>query len=203
MKTIISDTNEVLRQAAEHIKRVLAEKPDAVLALSAGRTMAPLFDELARLCAGGELSLEQARVFAVTEFDGGPEALSCRRALEEGLVARTDLSGANCAFLSRENLADYDALIARAGGIDLAVLGIGDNAHIGFNEPATPFESFTHAQKLSPATRRQYAGRFGGEEQVPEYALTMGIKTITAARDRDRNLRIMLRFFILGYLQFF
>ena len=183
MKTIIADRNEVLRRAAEHITRVLAEKPDAVLALSAGKTMAPLFQELTRLFESGELHLERARVFAVAEFDGGSEALSCRRAIEDGLISRTDLPGANCSFLSRENMEDYDSRIARAGGIDLAVLGIGHNAHIGFNEPATPFESRTHAQKLSPATRRQYAEAFGGEEQVPEYGLTMGIKTITEARE--------------------
>lgn len=73
-------------------------------------------------------------------------------------------------------------MIAAQGGLDLAVLGLGINAHIGYNEPATPFDSLTHVQKLTAATKRQLATRFGGEENCPEFAVTMGIKTLVSAR---------------------
>ena len=63
------------------------------------------------------------------------------------------------------------------------MIGIGHNGHIGYNEPGTPFDSLTRIQILAPATRRQLADTFGGEEKVPEKAVTMGIKTITGARD--------------------
>ncbi len=183
MKTVISDSAGALAQAAEHIRAVLEKKPEAVLALAGGRTMARLWAELARLYEAGALSLRRARVFTVAEYEGAPEALTCRRALEEGLLAKTDLAAENCRFLSPETLDSYDKMIEQAGGIDLAVLGIGDNGHIGFNEPATPFDSFTHRQRLTDATRRQNAGLFGGEALVPAFGLTLGIKPLTQARD--------------------
>ena len=77
MKTIISDLPSVHTLAAQEIAALVAEKPDAVLAFAVGRTMKPLFAELARLCGEGGLSLSQARLFAVTEFEDAPEELSC------------------------------------------------------------------------------------------------------------------------------
>ena len=183
MKTIILSREDCCREAAEQIRALLAEKPGAVLALAAGRTIEPLFGELARLCAAGELSLKRARLFAVTEFEDCPAELSCRRQLERRLVEKTDLSPENCFFLSAETAEGYEEAISAAGGLDLAVLGIGDNGHVGYNEPATPFASRTHRQKLTDATRRQLAERFGGEEKVPAYAWTMGIKTLVEARE--------------------
>ena len=103
--------------------------------------------------------------------------------LESLLVEKTDLRPENCVFLGEENLDAYDEKIASAGGLDLAVLGLGVNAHIGFNEPATPFDSLTHRQKLTDATKRQKAAQFGGFEAVPAYGLTMGIKTLVEARE--------------------
>lgn len=181
MKTIVRDEYTCCREAAQQIRALLESKPDAVLALAAGRTTAPLYEELARLCAAGELSLRKARVFAVAEFENCRAEQSCRHALERAL-GWTDLDPANCHFLSAETAEGYDAAIAAAGGLDLAVLGLGDNAHIGYNEPATPYDSRTHRQKLTDATRRQLAAQFGGEEQVPGYAWTMGVKTLVEAR---------------------
>ena len=128
------------------------------------------------------MSLARARVFTVAEFEGGDEALSCRRQIEEELIGRTDLDPDKCRFLSAETAEGYDDAIREAGGLDMAVLGLGDNAHIGFNEPATPFESYTHRQKLTDATRRQLTEHFGAPERVPEHGWTMGIKTLVSAR---------------------
>lgn len=183
MKTIVSDKTELVERAAGQIRELIASKPDAVLALAAGETVRPLCARLAGLCRRGELSLERARLFAVTEFEDAPEGLSCREQLEKELIEKTDLKKENCFFLTRESLDGYDAQIEAAGGLDLAVLGLGHNAHIGFNEPATPFDSRTHAQKLTDITRRQYAARFGGEEKTPQYGLTMGIKTLVSAKE--------------------
>ena len=182
MKTIVCEQTDCCRRAARQIRELLEQKPEAVLALACGRSVSPLFRELARLCEAGELSLRRARVFSVTEFEDCPEALRCRTQLEKELLQTTDLEAGNCRFLSAENGEGYEAAIAAAGGLDLAVLGLGDNAHFGFNEPATPFDSRTHRQKLTPATRRQLAERFGGEEAVPAYAWTMGVKTLVEAR---------------------
>lgn len=182
MRTIVDAAASCCRRAAEEIRRVLAERPDAVLALAGGRTMVPLFEELGRMVEAGELSLKEASVFAVTELEGAAPPLSCRRQIEEQLIARTDLDPARCHFLSAETAEGYDAAIEALGGIDIAVLGLGDNAHVGYNEPATPFESYTHRQKLTDATKRQLAGWTGSAEGLPDYGWTMGIKTLVSAR---------------------
>lgn len=121
------------------------------------------------------------RVFTVTEFEGDAGEQSSRRSIER-LIEKTDLKIENCVFLSKENFGSYDDMISAAGGIDMAVLGLGANAHIGYNEPATPYASRTHVQKLTEPTRRQLAESFGGVENVPERAYTMGIKTLVCAR---------------------
>jgi glucosamine-6-phosphate deaminase len=182
MRTVICDSSLCCRLAAEQIRDLLREKPDAVLALAAGRSTAPVFGELERLCAAGELHMRRARVFAAAELDGAPEGMSIRAALERELLEKTDLAPENCRFLSAETAEGYDAAIREAGGLDLALLGLGDNAHVGYNEPATPFDSRTHRQKLTDATRRQLAASFGAPEEVPAYAWTMGIKTLVEAR---------------------
>ena len=183
MKTVICEKEECCRRAARQICSLLQRKKDAVLAFSTGRTMRPLFEELARLYDAGELRLEEARVFAVTEYEACPEELSCRSQLERELLDRTDLRRENCRFLPDAGPEDYERAIAAAGGLDLAVLGLGDNGHFGYNEPATPYASRTHRQKLTDATRRQLAECFGGEEAVPAFAWTMGVKTLTEARE--------------------
>ena len=183
MKTVIASREALVSQAADRLAALLEQKPEAVLAIAAGETMTPLFAELVRRCADGALSLARCRLFSVAEYLDAPEGLRCADQLRAELVARTDLQEESCRFLCAENLERYDDWIARAGGLDLALLGLGTNAHIGFNEPATPFASRSRRQKLTEATRRQKAARFGGEAQVPDYGLTMGIKTITQARE--------------------
>ncbi len=183
MKTICASYQEVVAAAADQITELAASKPRAVLAVAAGETMVPLFAELADRCQQGRLSLKDCRLFSVAEYIGAEPEKTCRHMLESRLVEKTDLQPENCVFLGEENLDAYDRLIAAAGGLDLAVLGLGLNAHIGFNEPATPFDSLTHRQKLTDATKRQKAARFGGFEAVPAYGLTMGIKTLVEARE--------------------
>ena len=79
--------------------------------------------------------------------------------------------------------AAYDALIKRAGGLDLALPGLGRNARVGFNEPATQFDSNTHVQKLTDKTKRELAPLFGGEDKVPPRGVTMGFQQLCFARE--------------------
>ena len=183
MKTIVCEKEECCRRAADQIQDLLQKKPTAVLALACGRSMQPLFEELAKRCAAGELRLKEARVFALTEFEDCPKELSCRAEVERELLARTDLRPENCCFPEDGDGEAYEARIAAVDGLDLAVLGLGDNGHFGYNEPATPYDSRTHRQKLTDATRRQLVWRFGSEEAVPAFAWTMGVKTIVEARE--------------------
>ena len=162
--------------AAEQINGFLKEKPDAVIAMAAGRTMLPLWEYLDASC------FSDARCFQVSEFVGVSGAKSLRRMMEERLIPASGLNPGHCFWLDAEHWEDCEAALQSAGGIDLAVLGIGDNGHIGFNEPAAPFSGRTRIQKLTDKTRRQYSWLFGTENDVPEKAYTMGIWTLTEAK---------------------
>lgn len=176
MKTVILEREALYEQAAGQIAGILTEKPDAVIAMSAGRTMLPLWQKLRRL------DLNAVRLFQVAEFIGTEEHLTMRAMTEKNLLEGSNLRPENCFWLTEENFQEYENAIADVGGLDLAVLGIGDNAHIGFNEPATQFDSRTHRQKLTEKTRKQYGWYFGTEESTPAWGLSMGIRTITEAR---------------------
>lgn len=178
---MIADFQELLDKAAAQVKALLEEKPGAVLALSAGEDGIQLLERLTKMQQAGELSFARTKFFAVTEFCGEEPCVKSR--LTDCFFSRVDAEKENCFFLSEKNLEIYDKMIAEKGGIDLALLDIGLNARIGFNEPATPFDSLSHRQKLSDSSRRELAPLFGGEEKVPEFGLTMGIKTLVSARD--------------------
>ena len=180
LKIIKGKAPEIEEQAARQIKDIVCAKPDAVIALAAGRDMKGLFERLGEMCAAGEVSLKSARILAVTEFSGRHD---CADLLRERLLRAADVSEENCFFPDADAPEEYDRLIESLGGLDLAVLGIGQDAHIGYNEPATPFDSHTHVQKLTDRTKRQLSERGYTEEDMPEYAVTMGIKTLTEARN--------------------
>ena len=183
MKTIICEKRELADQAALHIKNALERKPEAVLAFACGETMKPLWTRLVELCNQGELSFRECRVLCATEFCGVDEAQSCRRALTRGLLEITDVRSENCFFPDPATPEATDALIEGFGGIDLAVLGIGEDCHIGYNEPGTLFDSRTHVQKLTDRTKRQLSKRGFNGADMPERAVTLGIKTLTDARE--------------------
>jgi glucosamine-6-phosphate deaminase len=177
MKTeICKNTNDLVEIAVKAIQNRLNTKPDSVLALACGETMKPLWASLAGV------SMKEARVLCVTELCGAEEVKTCRHALTEGLIERTDLRPENCFFPDPDAPEEYDRLIDALGGIDLAVLGIGEDCHIGYNEPGTLFDARTHVQKLTDRTKRQLLKRGFTEADMPEHAVTMGIHDLTKAR---------------------
>ena len=180
LKIIKGEASEIEEQAAQRIKDIVCAKPDAVISLAAGRDMMGLYKRLGEMCAAGEVSLKNARILAVTEFS---ERHDCENFLREYLQSAAGASEDNCFFPDAEAPEEYDRPIESLGGLDLAVLGIGQDAHIGYNEPATPFDSHTHVQKLTDRTKRQLSERGYTEENMPGYAVTMGIKTLTEARN--------------------
>lgn len=183
MKTIISDKNTAESYVAEKLRTLLEKKPDAVLAFAGGRSLRGLYELLLAMYRAGELSFEKARVFAVAEYVGTEYRLSHKKTIFDDFLYLTDILPENCHVPAVEGTERYDELIASCGGIDLAILGLGENGHFGYNEPSTQFASLSHVQKLSEATKRQNALMFGGEDKVPDYAVTMGIRTITGAGD--------------------
>lgn len=183
MKTIISEKGILFEKAALQLKALVDKKPDAVLALSGSEQLFPFFECLCALCDKGELSLAHCRIFLAAEFSDAPYELSFANVLRERLIDKTDASAENFYCPREEALEDYEDLISESGGIDLAIPHLGDNAQLAFNEPSTQFSSRSRVQKLSPASRREYAAWFGSEELVPEKAVTMGIGTLCDARE--------------------
>ena len=183
MKTLIRAQDELLRLAVEQICSLVREKPDAVVTLAAGRTMFPLWALLCNAAARGEIDFSQIRFFQTAELLCVPEEKSLRCMTEQRLLREIGVPEENCFWLTEEKLPQYDEEIRLCGGLDLAVLGIGNNAHIGYNEPGTQFSTGCRVQKLTEKTRLQLAWLFPDSASVPERALTMGIRTLTRARE--------------------
>ena len=186
MKTRIDDREAAVSQAADSFCALLAEKPEAVVALGANDECLALYRELRRRVESGALDLTWARFFALPEFEGlaGDDGRSCRARLRAALLDRADPEGGRSVFLSAETAPDVDRRIEDCGGLDLAVLGLGERGRVGFNEPGTPFVAPAHRQKLTKATGRELAVLFGGEEQVPAYGVTLGIHALIRAGKR-------------------
>ena len=185
MKTVSSPKEEAVRAAAAHILACIKKKSDAVIALGALDEELAVWDAAAAEAAARGISLAELRLLAVCEFEGPARETeaSVRSRLIAHLVEKTDAQEKNLLVPDAADPAAFDGLISALGGLDLAVLGLGDNARVGFNEPATPFDTYTHCQKLTAKTRAELAPRFSGEENVPLRGVTMGFQTLCRARD--------------------
>ncbi|MEK7865721.1 MAG: glucosamine-6-phosphate deaminase [Planctomycetota bacterium] len=183
MDVVVRDgPGQVAVEAADVVCRLLAAKPDAVLGLPTGRTPLALYEELVRRCREGGVSFRRATVFALDELLGlrGGDPRSFRATLQGAIVARVDLDSTR--FHSPEgDGGEYEGLIARAGGLDLVLLGIGRNGHIAFNEPGSARESRTRRVTLATATVEEMTAAFA-PDPPPREAVTMGIATILESR---------------------
>ena len=184
MKTVILPEEEAARAVADLLTETLHSDPEALIALPAGRTPEKLYAELVWRYDAGELRVDRARFLLLTEFDALDvnDPRSCRRSLKDRFLDKVEADPERCIFPSAENIDALDEQITQWGGISLAVLGIGQNGHFAYNEPTTQFDAPSHRQKLSPGTRRTLLGSFGGEEDVPQAAFTVGIRSIVAAK---------------------
>lgn len=189
--TVFPNDRAAARALARRITDALVANPRLVLGLPTGRTPVGLYHELAAHAAHGRADFSQVTTFNLDEFlNVGPDHPgSYRQFMEEHLFSRVKIGPERINFLNgsasdpRAECARYERAIADAGGIDLQILGIGTNGHIGFNEPARELQSRTHCVTLTPETRRSNAALFGGDPAaVPEKALSMGMATILQAR---------------------
>lgn len=188
---IFANDRAAARTLARRIADALQANRKLVLGLPTGRTPVALYDELSLLAEQGRADFSNATTFNLDEFAGIPPTHpgSYRQFMARHLFSRVNLPASHINFLdgsapdSREECARYERAIADAGGIDLQILGIGTNGHIGFNEPARELQSRTHLVRLKPETRRSNAALFGGDpDAVPPEALSMGMATILQAR---------------------
>ena len=178
------------RGLADFLARTLRRTPASVLGLPTGRTPVPLYAELARLYRAGRVDFGRATTFNLDEFVGlGPrDPQSYYAFMRQHLFSHVNLAPERIEFLNgrarnwRQEAARYERRLAASGGLDLVILGIGQNGHVGFNEPAPALEPQTHLVRLRPATRRANTWLFDHARDVPRHALSMGIGTILRAR---------------------
>jgi glucosamine-6-phosphate deaminase len=188
----VFDTPDALGRAlALDIARRLAEKPDTVLGLPTGRTPIPLYRALAGLHQAGRIDFSRATIFNLDEYLGlaAGDPQSYRAFMQRHLFDHVNLSPRRIHSLNGtardvdKECRAYERAIERAGGIDLQILGLGLNGHIGFNEPARALVARTHRTRLKESTRRANAASFGRRmHAVPREALSMGMATILHAR---------------------
>jgi glucosamine-6-phosphate deaminase len=189
--SLCDDPQDVADLAAQRVASLLHDSPRAVLGLPTGRTPILLYDLLADQHAAGALDFSQVQSFNLDEFVGiGQDHEGSYRAyMQRYLFDRVNLPPGQGHLLDGlaadpdAECAHFERLIAAAGGIDLMILGLGGNGHIGFNEPADSLQARTHRVTLLPSSREANAGFFGGDPaQVPTEAMTMGMGTILKSR---------------------
>ncbi len=191
MKILITDDYEQMsRYAARILASQLTLKPNSVIGLATGGTVTGMYQRLITLHREDGLDFSKATVFNLDEYCpiDPDDPQSYHTFMRERLFNHVNFSAGSTHIPN--GLADdveaecqrYDARILQAGGIDIQVLGIGRNGHIGFNEPDIKFEAGTHQVTLDEQTIQDNARYFSSVEAVPKRAISMGIKTIMHAR---------------------
>jgi glucosamine-6-phosphate deaminase len=187
---ITKDYDEMSRVAASIIAKEIKRKHDLVLGLATGDTPVGAYKELARLHKEEGLDFSKVTTFNLDEYLGlAPlHKNSYNYFMRENLFKHINVSH-HRVFVPQGNTDDpevfsewYEDQIKKAGGIDLQVLGIGRDGHVGFNEPGSSFASRTRVKGLYEQTIKDNARFFEKEEDVPRFAITMGIGTIMEAR---------------------
>lgn len=187
---VFDDRAELARTLADEVEQLVGRPAGAVLGLATGSTPVDTYREFARRHRETKLSFARVTTFNLDEFTGlaAEHAQSFRRWTRENLFEQVDFDRARTHFPDADALdlaaacRAYEDAIRAAGGIDLQILGIGRNGHIGFNEPGSSRESRTRVVELHPWTREDAARAFGALELVPLRAVTMGVATILDAR---------------------
>ncbi|MGK2903028.1 MAG: glucosamine-6-phosphate deaminase [Mycobacterium sp.] len=188
---ILAGPPEIGALAADAISALVHRKPGAVLGLATGSSPLAIYDELVTRCAAGEISFSQVRGFTLDEYVGLPAEHPERygNVIDSVFVSRVDFAPG--AVQGPDGLADdipaacasYEDAIRAAGGVDLQILGIGTDGHIGFNEPGSSLASRTRIKTLTAQTRTDNARFFDGDiAAVPTHCLTQGLATILDSR---------------------
>jgi len=187
MKIIIDTPEKIAEKAALRYVELLSNKPDAILGLATGSTPVGLYNELVKLNKEGKISFKNVTTFNLDEYVGlePTHDQSYRYFMNQHLLSHVDVDMEKTNVPSGINLdeaASYDSKISSAGGIDLQLLGIGNNGHIGFNEPCDKFVKDTNCVTLAQSTIDANARFFASKEDVPTHAVTMGMGNIMRAQ---------------------
>jgi glucosamine-6-phosphate deaminase len=185
------DSEEISCQAAELAAAAVRKKPELVLGLATGSTMVGVYEHLVQFHKEGSLDFSRVVTFNLDEYLGlaATHPQSFHHFMQEHFFSHVNVNPKNIHIPDGTISGDYDeyctsyeGAIRKAGGIDLQILGIGRNGHIGFNEPTSSLASRTRLKVLSQETMDDNAKSFAPGEKSPRGAITMGIGTILEAR---------------------
>ncbi|WP_077624753.1 glucosamine-6-phosphate deaminase [Sediminibacillus massiliensis] len=187
----VEDYQEMSRVASQFIIEKVQLLDNPVLGLATGSTPEGVYKQLIEKRKQGNVSFANTSTFNLDEYVGldGDDPNSYRYYMNEKLFSHIDIPGENTRVPNgmkkdlEQECGQYEQLIKEKQGIDLQMLGIGLNGHIGFNEPGTSLQTRTHVVELAQSTRKANARFFDSLEEVPEQAITMGIETIMASRE--------------------
>lgn len=190
MRIVIADNYKAMsRMAADEIEALVASDPSCVLGLATGSTPLGLYADLVSDFESGKVSFKDVTTFNLDEYCGlgADNPQGYRYFMNTNLFDKIDVAGAATHVPEGRGDLDaecarYDKAIEEAGGIDLQLLGLGHNGHIGFNEPCGDFPKGTHVVDLTESTINANSRLFESADEVPRQAITMGIGTIMAAR---------------------
>lgn len=185
-----SDYQEMSRAAARILAAQIQLKPDCVLGLATGSTPIGTYEELVRMYRDGQLDFSEVRSANLDEYRGllRDNDQSYYYFMQQNLFRHVNIRPENTNIPDGSQpdadaeCARYEDVLAHLGGVDLQILGLGHNGHIGFNEPADHFPKATHCVDLTRSTIEANRRFFEREEDVPRQAYTMGIGTIMKAR---------------------
>ena len=186
----VKNYEELSRKAADMIAAQIILKPDCVLGLATGSTPVGAYRELIKKYENGELDFSQVSSVNLDEYKGlsGENDQSYRYFMNHNLFDHINIDKTRTHVPNGlepnadKACADYNTLIGSMGGIDLQLLGIGGNGHIGFNEPCEEFICDTHCVSLAQSTIEANARFFDSIDEVPKFAYTMGIRNIMSAK---------------------
>lgn len=187
---LLPDADRLGDLAARHIEVALLTSPRPVLGVATGSTPEPLYRALAARARRGTFRVDRLRAFALDEYVGlaADHDEGYRKVLERAFADPLGLARDRVrvpdgsAPDAGASATRYEHDIALAGGIDLQILGIGRNGHIGFNEPGSDFRSLTRVVELTESTRLANARFFSGVEEVPTHSISQGLGTIMRSR---------------------
>lgn len=182
----VKNYDEMSKKASELVVNQIKNNPSSILGLATGSTPEGLYLELIKKYNNGEVSFKDVTSFNLDEYVGlAPDHdQSYNYYMNEKLFNHVDIDKNKTHLPNgiaedlQQEVEQYEQKIAEAGGIDLQILGIGTNGHIGFNEPGTPFTSRTHVVELDESTREANSRFFASIDDVPTHAISSGIATI-------------------------
>ena len=189
MKFVVLNKDDIAKDIADRIVSLIKTKERPILGLATGSTPLPLYEELIKRYKKGEVSFKNVKTFNLDEYIGLDELndQSYRYFMNHNLFSHIDIDLNNTyvpnGLIKNEDPSYYDKMIKEAGGIDIQVLGIGTDGHIAFNEPGASFDSLTHIEALKESTIKDNSRFFDSIDDVPRYAITMGLKSIMNAKE--------------------